>query len=102
MSAPVKLLLSYDIPQEKHDRYYRYVTGQFVPGAHQLGLELTEVWETAWGQYPTRLIALVATSRDAADKALATEEWQQMEKKLRQFVTRYSRRLVPYRQHFQF
>ncbi len=102
MSGPVKLLLSYDIPPENEETYYRYVTGHLVPQARELGLELAEVWHTAFGDYPIRLIAFVARDAETAQRALVSEQWATLEKRLKNFVTGYERRLVSYREHFQF
>lgn len=102
MSGPIKLLLSYDIPAENEETYYRYVTGKFVPQAHELGLELAEVWHTAYGEYPARLIVFVARDNDTAKLALGSEQWQKMQKRLMNFVTGFELKLVDYRDHFQF
>jgi protein involved in sex pheromone biosynthesis len=99
---PVKLLLSYDIPQDLQQSYYSFVTGEFVPQANSIGLELAEVWETVYGDYPQRLIVFVAQDAQTAYQAINSDRFKRMEKKLRRFVENYSRRVVKYRSHFQF
>lgn len=98
----MKLLLTYDIPDELQESYYRFVTGEFVPQINRVGLELAEVWETVYGEYPQRLIVFVAADEQSAHEALKSEKFQKLEKKLMRFVQNYSRRLVPYRGQFQF
>lgn len=101
-SNPMKLLLTYDIPDEAQESYYRFVTGEFVPQVNRVGLELAEVWETVYGEYPRRLIVFVAQDQDTVNDALRSEKFQRLEKKLLRYVTNYSRRIVPYRGQFQF
>ena len=99
---PVKLLLSYDIPQEMQQSYFSFVTGEFVPQANSIGLELAEVWETVYGNYPQRLIVFVAHDAQAANQLIGSDRFKRMEKKLKRFVQNYSCRVVKYQTHFQF
>ncbi len=99
---PVKLLLSYDIPTNQHESYYSYITGEFVPQVNAIGLELAEVWETVYGDYPQRLIVFVAQDKETADQALNSERFKRAERKLKRYVENYSCRVVKYKSHFQF
>lgn len=99
---PVKLLLEYDIAPEVQETYYRFVTNEFVPQVNRIGLELAEVWETVYGDYPRRLIVFVAEDQDTCHQALGSEKFQRLERKLLRFVKNYSRRMVPYKGQFQF
>lgn len=99
---PVKLLLSYDIPHHLQQSYYSFVTGEFVPQANSIGLELAEVWETVYGDYPRRLIVFVAQDVQAANEAINSDRFKRMEKKLKRFVQNYTFKIVKYGPHFQF
>ena len=101
-NKPVKLLLEYDIPDEAQETYYRFVTGEFVPQVNRIGLELAEVWETVYGNYPRRLIVFVAQDQSACKEALDSDKFQRLERKLMRFVKNYSKRMVPYKGQFQF
>jgi hypothetical protein len=98
----VKLLVTYDILDDNQQAYYQYVLGEFLPQVQTMGLVLTEVWHTAYGDYPARLLSFVARDRATLDSILARDDWQQLEDKLRSFVVDYQRRVVPYRERFQF
>lgn len=98
----VKLLLEYDIPDEVQDTYYRFVTGEFVPQVNRIGLELAEVWETVYGDYPRRLIVFVAADPETCALAVKSDKFQRLERKLQRFVKNYSKRIVPYTSQFQF
>jgi hypothetical protein len=101
-TQPVKLLLSYDIPDEVQETYYRFVTGEFVPQVNRIGLELAEVWETVYGEYPRRLIVFVAKDPEIAKQAMDSDKFQRLERKLMRFVRNYTKRVVPYKGQFQF
>jgi hypothetical protein len=98
----VKMLITYDVVPELQQAYYEFVLGEMVPTAQSMGLVLSEAWHTAYGEYPIRLNGFVARSRQDLDRILASAEWQQLEEKLKRFVTGYQRKTVPYREGFQF
>jgi hypothetical protein len=98
----VKMLMSYDVVPELQQAYYEFVLGEMVPTAQSMGLVLSEAWHTAYGDYPIRLNGFVARSQQDLDRILASTEWQQLEEKLKRFVNGYHRKIVVYREGFQF
>lgn len=96
-----KLLLIYDIRQELNDSYYRYVIGEFIPAAQELGLYMYTAWHTAYGNYPMRRIELVADGLLTVQRALQDKRWRDMEERLKGYTENYSRRLLRYRDGFQ-
>ncbi len=100
--ARVKMLMTYDVVPELQQAYYEFVLGEMVPTAQSMGLVLSEAWHTAYGDYPIRLNGFVARSQQDLDRILGTAEWQQLEDKLKRFVNGYQRKIVPYREGFQF
>ncbi len=98
----VKMLIAYDVVPELQQAYYEFVLGEMIPTAQSLGLVLSEAWHTAYGDYPIRLNGFVARSKEELDRILVGSEWQQLENKLKRFVTGYQRKIVPYREGFQF
>lgn len=98
----VKMLISYDVVPELQQAYYEFVLGEMIPTAQSMGLVLSEAWHTAYGDYPIRLNGFVAKDKTALDRVLASPEWQQLEDKLKRFVTGYARKIIPYREGFQF
>jgi hypothetical protein len=100
--ARVKMLMTYDVVPELQQAYYEFVLGELIPTAQSMGLVLSEAWHTAYGDYPIRLNGFVAHSQQELDRVLASTEWQQLEEKLKRFVNGYRRKIVPYREGFQF
>jgi hypothetical protein len=98
----VKMLMMYDVVPELQQAYYEFVLGEMIPTAQSMGLVLSEAWHTAYGEYPIRLNGFVARSKQELDRILASAEWRQLEDKLKRFVDGYQRKIVPYREGFQF
>jgi hypothetical protein len=98
----VKLLITYNVKPAREEAYYRFMAGEFLPTVQKIGLIMVEAWRTAWGDYPERLIGLVAEDHQAIAQILAGEPWREIEAELEQYVEDYQRKLVPYRSGFQF
>lgn len=96
-----KMLLAYNVLPQHQDEYMQFMMQVFVPTLQRIGLENEGIWHTAWGNYPIRLLAFVAEERDMRE-AIKTDEWGQMEERLKGYVSDYSRRIVPYQAGFQF
>jgi hypothetical protein len=97
----VKLLVTYDVQEAKQDDYFQFVLGEFVPGVQNLGLYMTEVWHTAYGDYPVRLAGFVAQDYDTLVSILDNPVFLGLEEKLKEYVYNYERRIVPLKDGFQ-
>jgi len=102
MDSRVRLLITYDVYEDNQQPYYQYVVGEFLPAAQQLGLVLTDAWHTVYGNYPARLLSFVGRDQASVAATLDRDEWRQLEEKLLTFVSDYKRKIVPYRERFQF
>jgi hypothetical protein len=98
----IKVLLTYDIIPETQETYYQFMLGEMVPTLQTMGLGMAEAWHTAVGSYPLRLVTFVADSQESASKVLDSEQWEELETRLQQYVVNYKRRVVPFRNRFQF
>ena len=101
-NVPVKLLLTYDLLPGQREAYLLYVRGRFVPALEQMGLKMCEAWHTAYGQYPLRLAGFLASDRDTMDEIIDSELFQELEARLQEYVTNYSRKIVPLKTTFQY
>lgn len=99
---PIKLLITYDVKSGREEEYYRFIMGEFLPTAQSVGLHMVEAWRTAWGDYPQRLIEMVADSQQSLNEILDDERWREMETTLKQYVDGYQHRAVSFRSGFQF
>lgn len=96
-----KMLLSYNILPQFQQEYMEFMMNTFVSTLHRIGLENQGVWHTAFGDYPIRLLVFVAEENDM-QQALTSEEWRQLEARLKTFITDYTCRIVPFQLGFQF
>lgn len=97
-----KLLIAYDIRSESYERYQNYILREFVPGLQELGIYMLGAWHTAYGEYPSRQIEFVLENLAIMRRALADERWLELESTLKDYTYHYERRLVRFRQGFQF
>jgi hypothetical protein len=97
----VKLLVTYDVREARQEEYFQYVLGEFVPGVQNLGLHMTEVWHTAYGDYPLRLAGFVAQDYETMVNILNDPTFVGLEDRLKEFVENYERRIVQLRNGFQ-
>ena len=98
----VKLIVTYDIYDDDSQTYYQYMIGEFLPKAQSMGLVLLDALHTVYGDYPARLLSFAARDRATLEAILGRADWRQMEDKLKAYVTDYQRKVVPYRDRFQF
>ena len=101
MSEQVKLLLSYNIRSGHENAYRRFVMEELLPKAQELGLTPTDAWHTAYGSYPARLIGFVADDLSTVHRAMETDEWQNMMRRLEGFTGDVTRRIVRFKGGFQ-
>ncbi len=97
-----KLLMTYDIRPEVYDVYQQYILNDLIPGMQDMSLYMLGAWHTAYGRYPSRQIEFVLEDLDIMRQALRSERWQALEDRLKSYTQRYERRLVRFRQGFQF
>lgn len=96
-----KLLLTYDVGAEQLQEYYRFVLGRYVPIMQAMGLEMSDAWHTAYGDFPNRLIGFVARDKETLQAILDNESWLALNEELQQFVTDFNYKVIPYREEFQ-
>jgi hypothetical protein len=96
-----KMLLTYNILPATQEEYMQFMMNVFIPLSQRLGLENVGVWHTAYGNYPLRLLAFVAEEKEMR-AALVDARWKNVETRLRQYVTDYVCRVIPYEPGFQF
>jgi hypothetical protein len=109
MTQPIvpryKLILFYDLTTRESEAYYQFVMTEMVPMAHEMGLYIFRAFHTIPGpearQQPMRQVEYVAENLEAVETLLHSDEWHDLEERLGQYVTNYSRKVVRFRQGFQ-
>jgi hypothetical protein len=97
-----RLLMRYDIRLDLYEPYYQFIMNEFVPALHNMGLYMSGVWHTAYGEYPVRQVEFVTENLETALDVFRTDRWGELENRLKEFTNRYERKLVRYHDGFQF
>lgn len=97
----LKLLLSYNVRDETVNEYRQFVLQQYIPGLQEMGFQVSEVWHTAYGDAPNRVIGFVCRERGTVDKLLASRKWETLNETLVSYVLDFSYKVIPYRGIFQ-
>lgn len=90
----IKLLMTWDIKRERESEYIEFIMREFGPAMVQAGLQLTDAWYTMYGEGPQVLAGGVTETLPQMRAILASQEWQELEAKLLNFVENYKRRIV--------
>lgn len=96
-----KLILFYNIRPDRQDQYYRYMLSSFVPAIQKLGVYMHMAWHIAYGDYPMRKIEFVTESAEVLRQLFLSDEWEELEGKLKRYVVDYERKVISYRNGFQ-
>ncbi|NJL92970.1 MAG: hypothetical protein HC915_04235 [Anaerolineae bacterium] len=97
-----KLIMKYDVVSAKQAEYSHFLLGELVPGLQSLELYVTGVYQTVYGDYPVRQAEFVTESLEIMQNALHSERYEELERRLLDYTTNYSRKVVKYRSGFQF
>jgi hypothetical protein len=97
-----KLVMRYNIRPEDAQSYYQFIIGQYIPVMQTLGMEVTEAWHTAYGDYPNRLIVFVSPDEQTARQVVNDPAWDELNDRLLEYVTDFDYKIIPYRVGFQF
>lgn len=97
----LKLLLSYNVRGETVNEYRQFVLQQYIPGMQEMGFQVSDVWHTAYGDAPNRVIGFVCRERATIDKLLVSRNWEKLNDTLLGYVLDFSYKVVPYRGIFQ-
>jgi len=93
----MKLLLSYNVNPESGQKYYEFVLGHYIPAMQALGLEISEAWHTAYGEYPARMVAFIARDKQTMRELVVSDDWEELNDQLLEHVIDFSYKIVPYR-----
>jgi hypothetical protein len=97
-----RLMMRYDIRLDTYQNYMQYVMNEFVPALQSMGVYMSGVWQTAYGNYPLRQIEFVVEDLNTLREVFRSDRWKQLEEELKSYTLRYERKLVAYEDRFQF
>jgi hypothetical protein len=97
----IKLLMSWDIKPGLEASYFDFIVNEFMPNLLKLGIQPTEAWYTVYGSGPQILTGGVAKDLEAMNSILDSEEWHELQSRLRAYITNFEYRIVPDTGRFQ-
>jgi hypothetical protein len=89
-----KLLMTWNIQPGREGEYFEFVVREFGPGLMKLGVRPTDAWYTQYGDRPQILTGGIAEDLESLLRALASDEWRKLSKKLRTYVTDYRQKII--------
>lgn len=92
----LKLLLSYEVDDTNLQAYQQFVMQRYIPAMQMMGFQVSEVWHTAYGVAPNRLVGFVCRDRQTVDELLENEMWLNLNSQLTEYVSEFSYKVVPY------
>jgi len=97
----IKLLMSWDIKPGLEAIYFDFIVNEFLPNLLRLGIQPTEAWYTVYGSGPQILTGGVARDLETMTRILDSEEWQDLQSRLLNYVTNFEYKVVPDTGRFQ-
>ncbi len=98
----IKLIMTWNIKPGHEQDYFGYVLHEYLPQINKFGFEVTDAWVTVYGNRPQILLGAVMASRLKARKVMASDQWDQMNEQLMNFVDNLEFKLAPHKGGFQF
>lgn len=101
----VKLIMHWDIKEDRDQDYFEFVVREFVPAITRLGLRPTGAWYSLYSRdtsKPRMMSEAEADNLDAIRNILSSQEWRVLHEKLLEYVENYSRKVVNTNGDFQF
>ena len=99
--AAVKLLMTWDIRQGSEQEYFEFVVRDFIPGLQQMGMEPSDAWLTMYGDNPQILTAVQIPNMNSLQHLLRLQDWEDLTRRLRDYVENFEYKVVPARGGFQ-
>jgi hypothetical protein len=94
------LILIYNIRPNEQDRYFRYITGEFLPAMEKRKLYMQNAWHVVYGKQPERQIEFVTEKIDFLRELFDDPEWERLEDRLKDYTENYEYPIVRYNSHF--
>jgi len=98
----IKLIMTWNIKPGHEQDYFGYVLHEYLPQINKFGFEVTDAWVTVYGNRPQILLGAVMASRLKARKVMASDQWDQMNEQLMNFVDNLEFKLCSHKGGFQF
>jgi hypothetical protein len=75
----VKVMISYDMVEGKERECQEYLVTQVAPALNKMGVQVTDVWYTVWGDSPQILGGGEVATLEDARRIFQSDEWREIE-----------------------
>lgn len=97
----VKVIMTWDIQDDKEKDYIEFAVSEFSPTLGALGLQIDDVWYTLIGGSPEMVISGLMPSRADALGLLQSRDWVQLQRRLEDYVENINVKVVEPKGPFQ-
>jgi hypothetical protein len=97
----VKLIMTWDILPGREQEYFEFVVRDYIPGMQKLGLEPSDAWFTMYGNQPQIMAAAQMPGLTELEDVLKSSAWDDLTKKLMDYVENFKYKIVEARSGFQ-
>jgi hypothetical protein len=98
----IKLIMTWNIKPGHEQDYFGYVLHEYLPKINKFGFEVTDAWVTVYGNRPQILLGAIMASRLKARTVLESNEWENLNEQLSEYVDNLQFKLAPHKGGFQF
>lgn len=99
--VPIKLLMTWNIAPGEEETCFAFITQDLPIRMREAGLELTDAWFTAYGEWPQIRIGFVSTDLMMMESFLSSDAWQTVKRQLLTYTRDYDEKVVIARGAFQ-
>ncbi len=100
-STPIKLLMTWDITPGREEACLAFVTQELPTRMRDAGLELTDAWFTAYGDWPQVRVGFMGTNLDTVQSYLGSDDWAKLKQRLLTYTVNYHEKVIVARGGFQ-
>ncbi|MGI6367804.1 MAG: hypothetical protein ACOX2L_05505 [Anaerolineae bacterium] len=97
----VKIIMVWNIREEKESEYLEFLTQEFTKTILGLGIQPTDAWYAVWGKGPQVLAGGITETYQEMEAALHSQEWVDFRKRLDGLVTDFEYKVVQHTEAFQ-
>ncbi|MBN1249716.1 MAG: hypothetical protein JXC32_18785 [Anaerolineae bacterium] len=101
MSVPIKLLMTWDISPGREEACLAFVTQELPDRMRDAGLELTDAWFTAHGDWPQVRVGFMGTNLEMVQSYMASDGWTKLKQRLLAYTLNYREKVIIARGGFQ-
>lgn len=94
--------MTWNIKPGHEQDYFGYVLHEYLPKINKFGFEVTDAWVTVYGDRPQILLGAIMASRLKARTVLESNEWENLNEQLSEYVDNLQFKLAPHKGGFQF